>query len=215
MDKLVVLNPDIPPMNTKGMAGFTLLEMLIALAVAAILLGIAAPSIQSVIQNQRLQSTLGPVSLGVFTARSEAAKSGNTITACARASDTQCGTDWNNGLLIFRDGVVVRDEAQAVRDATDEILRIVPPHGHDIALTAVASTDRTAAGAYTPAYVRFEPDGRANWKNGTVYVCDERGNTHARAMHITISGDIRPARRNTSDTDAAVKDVFGRSLSCT
>ena len=202
-------------MKIKGEVGFTLLELLIALVVAAVLLGIAAPSIQAVIQNQKLQSTLGPVSLGVFAARSEAAKSGNTITVCARVSDTQCGTDWNNGLLVFRDGVVVRNETVAVRDSSDEILRIVPPHGNGNVLIAVASTDRTATGAYSPSYVRFEPDGRANWKNGTFYACDGRGNTHARAMHITISGDIRPARRSTSDTDTAVKDVFGRDLSCT
>ena len=201
-------------METNGENGFTLLELLTALAVAGVLMGIAAPSIQAVIQNQQLQSTLGAVSLGIFAARSEAVKSGDTITVCARASDTQCGTNWNNGILVFRDGVVIRNEALAVRDPSDEILRIVSPHGHNNVLSAVASTDRTAAGAYTPSYVRFKPDGSANWKNGTIYVCDGRGNTHARATHITISGDIRPARRGTSDSDTAVKDVFARNLSC-
>ncbi len=201
-------------MKCTGVSGFTLLELLIALVVASILLGIGAPSMNSVIQNQRLQSALGPVSLAVFTARSESAKSGDTVTVCARASDTQCGGDWNNGLLVFRDNVVVASETQAVRDSTDEILRITHPHEYSgVSIKAVASTDRTAAGEYTPKFVRYRPDGRSNWKNGTFYVCDERGSLYARALYITISGDVRAARR--PDPATASKDVFGRTLSCT
>lgn len=201
-------------MKHTGASGFTLLELLIALVIAGILLGIGAPSMQAVIQNQRLQSTLGPISLAAFSARSESAKSGDTVTVCARASDIQCGNDWNNGLLVFRDNTVVASETVAVRDATDEILRITPPHGNEtVLIVALASTDRTAVGAYVPSFVRYRPDGRSSWKNGTFYVCDERGSSHARALHITISGDVRPERR--PDSGVAGKDVFGRTLSCT
>ncbi|MFK7993262.1 MAG: GspH/FimT family pseudopilin [Granulosicoccus sp.] len=207
-----ILCADALPMDNGDSSGFTLLELLIAMAVAGVLLSIAAPSVSAVIQNQRLQSALGPVSLAAFTARSESAKSGDSVTLCARATDTQCGADWNNGSLVFRDGTVVRGETQAVIDNTDEILRVIPPHGHPIVLSAIASTDRTATGEYNPSFVRYEPDGGSNWKNGTFFVCDDRGDNSAIALHITISGDIRPAR--SSDSDGPVKDVFGRDLSC-
>ncbi|MFK8084169.1 MAG: GspH/FimT family pseudopilin [Granulosicoccus sp.] len=201
-------------MKNKLVKGFTLLELLIAMAVAAILLSVAAPSFTAVVQNQRLQSSLGPLSLAAFTARSEAAKSGDTLTLCARANDTQCGTDWNNGSLLFRDSVIVGGEALAVRDPVDEIVRISPPHGHNVQLRAMASSDRTASSAYEPAFISYEPDGSSNWKNGTFYVCDSRGADYALALHITITGDIRPARQPDSDTDNVVKDVFGRDITC-
>lgn len=196
--------------------GFTFLELLVTLAVASILLSVGVPSFKSMIDNQRLQSVLGPISLSTFAARSESAKSGNAVTVCARASDSQCGTDWNNGVLVFRDSDFSRNETTAVVSTGDEIIRIAPAHGHDITLGVIASTNRTASGEYTPNFVRYEPDGRANWSNGTFYVCDSRGNTHASALHITISGDIRPARKSSSDpdTDPSVKDVFGRDLPC-
>ncbi len=195
--------------------GFTILELLVTLAIGALLLSFAVPSFKSVIDNQALQSVIGPLSLSTASARSESAKSGDAITVCARATDSQCGTDWNNGVLVFRDGDYSRGESTAVVSPTDEILRIVPAHNKNITLSAIASTNRTASGEYTPSYVRYEPDGRANWKNGTFYACDSRGNTHANALHISISGSIRSARRPHSVTDNSVKDIFGRALPCT
>ncbi len=200
-------------MDKTGAAGFTLLELVITIAIAGILLAVAGPNFSSFIKDRQSQEALGQISRAVFTARSEAAKSGDTITVCARASNTQCGTDWNNGVLVFRDSTVVSTETQAVRDSTDEILRVAAPHGHqDITIRAVASTDRTAGGAYTPSFVRYRPDGRANWKNGTFSVCDYRGAVFAEALQIRISGDIRPARRLASDQP--INDVFGRALTC-
>lgn len=201
-------------MEKTALSGFSLVELLIALAVASILVGIGAPSIGVVIQNQRMEKTLGDAARSVFAARSESAKSGDSVTVCARETDTQCGLDWNNGLLVFRDNTIVRTETQAVRDLDDEILRIIPAHEHDVVLAAMASTDRTSAGAYTPSFVRFEPDGRSNWKNGTFYVCDDRGTDFVTALHITISGNIRPARQQTTDSGKTTRDVFGRDLSC-
>lgn len=201
-------------MKNTSPSGFTLIELLVALAVGAVLLGIGAPSIGTLVQNQRMERALGDATRAAFYARSESAKSGDSVTVCARDTDEQCGTDWNNGLLVFRDSTIVRTETTAVRDTDDEILRIVAAHGHDVELSAMASTDRTSNTAYTPAFVRYEPDGRSNWKNGTIYVCDDRGTTHVAAAHITISGDIRPARRPKGASDSNMKDVFGRFLSC-
>ncbi len=201
-------------MMTNQDDGFTFLELLVVLAVAAILLSVAAPSFRSMIDNQRLQSVIGPLSLSTASARSEAAKSGDAITVCARATDSQCGSDWNNGILVFRDGDYARGETTAAVSSSDEILRIVQAHNSNVTLSALASNNRTASGEYTPSYVRYEPDGRANWKNGTFFACDSRGNTHANALHISISGSIRAARRPQSGADDRVKDVFGRALPC-
>lgn len=215
MSKFLLRNAVVTSMRASQTNGFTFIELLVALAVSAILLSVAVPSFKTMIDNQRLQSVIGPLSLSTASARSESAKSGDAITVCARASDTQCGSNWNNGVLVFRDGDYARGEATAVVSPTDEIIRIVPAHNSGVTLSAIASNNRTASGEYTPNYVRYEPDGRANWKNGTFYACDSRGNTHANALHISISGSIRTARRPRSDTDNAVKDVFGRALPCT
>ena len=173
------------------------------------------PSFKTMIDNQRLRSVIAPLSLSIASARSESAKSGDAVTVCARSSDTQCGSNWNNGVLVFRDGDYTRGETTAVVSPSDDIIQIVPAHNRNITLSALASNNRTASGEYTPSYVRYEPDGRANWKNGTFYACDSRGNTHAHALHISISGSILKARRPNSGTGNTVKDIFGRALPCT
>jgi len=201
-------------MNRTRAYGITLLELLIAMAVAAVLLSLAVPSVVSAVRNQQMQSVLGPVSMAAYTARSEATKSGDNMTICARATDSQCGTDWNNGLLVFRDNYFIWDETVAVVDPDDEIVRITPAHDSDVELSAMASTDRTGNGVFKPYFLRYGPGGGASWETGTFVVCDSRGAAFARALHITISGDIRPARQLMSETGPVIKDIFGRNITC-
>lgn len=54
--------------------GFTLIEMMIALAVMSIIFGIAVPSFQTMITNARVSTAMGEMSSAVALARSEAIK---------------------------------------------------------------------------------------------------------------------------------------------
>ena len=199
-------------MNRPPQRGFTLIELVITISIAAILVGMAVPSFVSVVSDAKLGKVIEPTVRALMIARSEAARSREDVTVCPRASDTACGTDWDNGLLVFIDGVFDPFEGTATRDDDDLVLSIVEPHDTDNTLKVIASTDRTANTEYTPNYIRYGIDGRASWANGTLIACDERGVESSRAINITLTGSIQRAR---SDADGdVVQNVFGTEIDC-
>jgi len=87
------------------MAGVTLVELLVTLAVAAILTAAAVPSFQSMVQNNRAVTQVNEFVTAIHLARSEAVKRGNPVTVCASNNQRQCnaGNSWTTGWLVFED----------------------------------------------------------------------------------------------------------------
>lgn len=90
-------------------SGFTLVELMVATFVLAILLGIAIPSFQATIRNSRTTAQANDVIATLTYARSEATKRGLPVTMCAAdAARTGCAgaavNNWSNGWLVFVDG---------------------------------------------------------------------------------------------------------------
>lgn len=87
-------------------AGFTLPELLVTLAVAAILFGMAAPSFADFIRQHRMSTTTSRLVGDLGLARSEAIKRNAGMLVCPRnASGTACatGTNWSGGWLVCID----------------------------------------------------------------------------------------------------------------
>lgn len=81
---------------------FTLIEFLIALSVGAILIMMAAPSVERWVDNTRVRTTLEDVEAAFRYARQEAISRGYSVSVCPQASDyTSCGSDWTAGWLVF------------------------------------------------------------------------------------------------------------------
>jgi type IV fimbrial biogenesis protein FimT len=154
------------------MRGFTLLELLITLAVAAILLSIAVPSFSTAIQNNRMTTQINELNSALSLGRSEAVKRNNPITICQSSNGTSCTGDWEDGWIVFvdpnADGVVA--------DPVD----IVSVHGALPANINIAfSADRviyTGAGLAT--------DGASN----TFTICDEVEKAKPRRLALGPTG---------------------------
>ncbi len=88
----------------KTQPGFTLIELMTTLAVLAVLLGIAVPSFQSLVRENRSTSLTNDLVAGLQVSRSEALKRRSDITLCRRnlAGDdcADAGSDWSDGWLI-------------------------------------------------------------------------------------------------------------------
>lgn len=82
--------------------GFTLVEMLIAIAIAAILLAIAVPSYNGSRLNSQLRASSNDLIGSINLARSEAIKGGSAVTMCASANGETCGGGWNQGWVVLR-----------------------------------------------------------------------------------------------------------------
>lgn len=120
-------------------AGFTLIELMIAITVAAILLGIGIPSFQETIRRNRVTTQTNNVIGALAIARSEAVKRGTSVTLCpaagrSGADQDKCSGDdkWaDNGWIIFSD---VRGALGEVNvkvgdppNTNDSIIQRLPP----------------------------------------------------------------------------------------
>ena len=85
--------------------GFTLIELLVVIAIAAILTGLAAPSISKMFQTNRVQTEGSGFVSDLMFARSEAIKRGQGVSVCASADGASCSNSntWNTGWIVFSD----------------------------------------------------------------------------------------------------------------
>lgn len=92
--------------------GFTLVELMVTVAVLAIVLGIAIPSFSSILLNNRISTTAHELHAAMQLARSESIKRKKPIVLCgANAALDECvqnGTNWSSGWLMTLDGEVLR-----------------------------------------------------------------------------------------------------------
>lgn len=82
--------------------GFTLAELMIAIAILGIILGIAVPSMQSFILSQRISSASFELNSDLLYARSEATKRNADVLIAAS------GGAWQNGWTVSAAGVTLK-----------------------------------------------------------------------------------------------------------
>jgi len=187
---------------------------MVALSVAAILLGVGIPSFSQAVKNSRISGNYNSVAQALYIARSEAVKSSELITVCPRAPGTgdDCGTDWSEGILVFTDLDPVSANPVGSLGAEDIILYSQTELRKGSTLTAWASSDRTQA-SEAPSYVlRYQPNGNPSWANGYFSLCDDdRGVEFSRTLNIVLTGDIRRGRPVASGSHVPA-NVFGNPL---
>ena len=82
-------------MRTSLSRGFTLIEMLVTLAIFAVLLMIAIPSMRPFLQSQSVKNASMDINSTVALARSEAIKRNATVDVTANSA-----TDWSQGWVV-------------------------------------------------------------------------------------------------------------------
>lgn len=86
-------------------AGLTLVELLVTMAVAAVLLGIGVPAFGSLVQDSRLTTTTNRLVSALHLARSEAVLHNARVTLCNSADGHYCAEagGWDQGWIVFLD----------------------------------------------------------------------------------------------------------------
>lgn len=90
-------------MSLRRSFGFTLVELMVTIAVVAILAAIAFPSFQTTLRTNRVAAANNEILGLVNLARSEAIRSGRGGGVCGSATGAECDGQWALGLLAFSD----------------------------------------------------------------------------------------------------------------
>jgi type IV fimbrial biogenesis protein FimT len=149
--------------------GFTLVEMLIAMAVVAILLSVGVPSFRYVTNSNRIAAEINGLLGDMQYARAEAVKQGRPVTVCVSADGATCANTntWQSGWIVS--------------DVNGAVLRVQTPF---------ASTD-TFVATNAIGTVTFNREGYANGiPNGTLIALHDSTNTSnwTRCLSINLSG---------------------------
>jgi type IV fimbrial biogenesis protein FimT len=163
----------------RGQIGFTLLELLVTIAVAGIVFVVVMPGLSLQVDNNRRASAVNEFLGDLHLARSEAIARNMRISICPSDDGTSCGGDWSNGRLVFVDG-----NGDGDLDAGEAVLRV----GGVLGELTVSSSDFTQ-------FLSYRPNGRMMVSNisdntGEITFCDHRGPDHA--MLIIVSNSGRP-----------------------
>lgn len=106
-------------MHSRVKNGFTLIELIIAIALLAIFVGLAVPSFFTAIQNNRITGQANELLTAFQLARSEALKRNRSVVVCASDDGEECQGSWASGWLVAEDnagaGSSSADIAQVLR----------------------------------------------------------------------------------------------------
>ena len=84
--------------------GFTLIELMIAIALVAILLATAVPALDDFTNDARQTGAINDFISSIHIARNTAITTNSRVTMCASASGTNCElTSWDSGWIVFGD----------------------------------------------------------------------------------------------------------------
>jgi type IV fimbrial biogenesis protein FimT len=157
-----------------------MVEVVVTMAVAAILLSIAVPSFRYVTNANRIAGELNGLVGDLQFARAEAIKEGRTVTVCVSTDGNTCDnvSTWQGGWIVFSDPTNV-----GVHDPSETIFRFQK---------TFSSTDTYVASNNVSA-ITFNRDGYAvGIPNGTLITLHDASDTSAwtRCLSVNLSGEM-------------------------
>jgi type IV fimbrial biogenesis protein FimT len=169
--------------------GISLIEVLMALAITALLASAAVPLCRTLLMDARMASAVNALAHAIHVARAQAHAELADAVVCRSADSRQCAPagDWSSGWIMF-----VNHDADDPPRVDDGEPLMAAQQGP----LALSIASNRAAFVLRPFFLRST--------NGTAVFCDARGSASARAVIISYTGRPRLTRLSSS----------GRPLTC-
>jgi len=174
-------------LSVKSKHGFTLVELIVAIAVVAIITTIALPNLNTFLVKMRVDNEITEMQRLLLTARNTAINTGKNTTVCP-LSNGACTTNWQNEISVF-----TADETIKIKDA-------------------IKSSDKlqfssTSAVVYAPSGRLVTPSVQSTFK-----YCPKSNADESRGIDLSISG--RTYLSSDTDNDGKDEDRSGNEIAC-
>lgn len=173
-------------------SGFTLIELMMTVAVLALVIAIGIPSFENQIRNNRSVAQAENFVVALNFARSEAVKRARRVSVCPSTNGTSCNvTDWRDGWIVFLDSATT-DNANppVITTAATDVLKVWDGVG----------TNSTITEANSKTFIRFTATGTLGRVDNnqvtltsTVAKCTGQA---SRIIQVGLSGLISVRRTN-------------------
>lgn len=173
-----------------SMRGFTLLDMLIAVTILALVLGIAIPGVTHAVARVRAVSARTALTAALFDAHRNATVLGRQVVVCA-GHDGGCsgGVDWSDGWIVFID-----DDHDRQLGPAERVVRQESRLPRGVGLRGTVGRSR----------VVYLPNGSNAGSNATFTLCDRRGPQDAERLILANGGRLRRDRAEAAPAVACV-----------
>ncbi len=155
-------------LKTHSHSGFTLVELLVTIAIAAVFMSLAAPSFQTMLLNNRMAAQTDELTNTLNFARNTALSQSVSVLVCplGATNSTTCGTNWGLGWMVVNDPNGAPFLSQSKRS------KINGP-----TLSATANVTFDARGLSTT---------QSNFS-----ICDSRGTSFGRSVQVIATGFVQ------------------------
>ena len=171
------------------MRGVTLLELIVTLAIVAIVATLGVPGFQQMLRNNRLSTQTNEFLAALSLARSEAIKRGVRVSLCKSADGANCITSggYQQGWIVFVDSSNPPGATTPTVDAGEVVLRVYAALPGRLALTGNSTVQ---------SYVSYVAGGMSQllsggFQAGTLTLC---ATPEARLIVINSMGRARVAK---------------------
>ncbi|MCM0610995.1 GspH/FimT family pseudopilin [Marinobacter sediminum] len=183
---------------SKSVAGYTLPELIITIAILAIVTGFATQSWNTWVGKARHRAILENYHTLFAFARWTAASQRSIVTACPLSATNECVDDWQKPVSVFIDNNKDR------KPDDDVILRQVK-----VDLTSYSLRSRTAS----RGYFRFNASGMSEGAMGSLVLCPQDTTQGTMTyMPVNIAGRFRV--EYDTDGDGIMRLPWGAKISC-
>lgn len=172
--------------------GFTLVELMVTLAILVILLALGVPAMQGFLASRQVAGKADALASAMRYARSEALKRAQPVTICQTTTadsvtptcDTGTG-DWNSGWLIFVDNAPADGSYDLNKELLIKVQQVLPGSG-----VFKADTGKKQR------IIEFTADGLAMGSNNGFYAFSDAGCT---VVTLASTGRVSTSKQKIAD----------------
>lgn len=175
--------------------GFTLIEMLIAIAIFSIMMVFVSPSIQSLLAKNKIAANINELSALIKYARFNAIDNAASVVVCPTEDMSECTTDWDHAKMAFID-----HNNNLTRDSEENLIAHISAFTDNIYAIAPSSI------------LQFSEFGSSNMQDSIALCAYGSDVSYARAVNINLQGRARVSKDE--DNDGIHEDIDGANLSC-